>query len=640
MSSLAGFDPERHARRLAPAGAVLAVAGGCLGGWPGLAAAAVGLSLLLLACVSRADGLLVVGPFARAEWARAARRRRLRWWRVGYALTAAALAVACLLPVIDTDTWEFTTSRGAAVPVRAERFFQLFAGLQFVYLTFLSVQFFAAVVAEERAGRRWDLLLTTDLRNREILLGKAAGRLPDLLTPVFATLPILAMLPLFGGVSPRLAGAAAGATLAGVLGAAGVGFFYSVFSRTAGDAVRRTLGLGAAYGLIVPGLYMAASIPGAWHFPASVGVPCPVEVADVVRWLNAGNPVAALVAATDPAYPGGPTSEDRLVHAVGEFAVFQGGVLALFGLLAVARLRTCEVWGSRGAVGSGGVEERGSGGVKSRGFDSSTPPLLHSPSRTRPPVGDAPVYWWERYGGLSPAHLSVTNSITPRALAVLGGAWAVLFGLCHFVEAAWPWGPGNFLPAVRNIVLICLWGAAWPVWLAPAFRAARCVARERAADTLDGLRLTGLTGRDILAQKWRACATSELPLFKMLLTVTAAGVVTGLVPPLGIVGVGLVLPAAAAGAAAVGLACSVWAKTPRGAVGRLVGVGAVFCPGALLLPPFALSFCLLPGNPPPSEIPTAWDIVMYGGGLLLTYAVVGWVAWRAAVLGFTRINQQ
>src|SRR5258706_8071047 len=69
----AGFDPERHARRLAPAGAALAVVGGCLGGWVGLLVAALGVLLLLLACVSRDDGLLILGPFVRAELVRSTR---------------------------------------------------------------------------------------------------------------------------------------------------------------------------------------------------------------------------------------------------------------------------------------------------------------------------------------------------------------------------------------------------------------------------------------------------------------------------------------------------------------------------------------------------------------------------------------
>src|SRR5689334_12366119 len=58
-----GLDPERYAGRLAPVGAVLAVAGGCVGGWVGLGLAAVGFALLLLACFSRDDGLLILGPF-------------------------------------------------------------------------------------------------------------------------------------------------------------------------------------------------------------------------------------------------------------------------------------------------------------------------------------------------------------------------------------------------------------------------------------------------------------------------------------------------------------------------------------------------------------------------------------------------
>ena len=85
------WDPERHAHRLVPAGALLAVFGGCVGGVPGLLAAIVGLGLLVLSCYSRRDGLLILGPLTHAELLRAARRRRPWLWRAVYALAAGAV---------------------------------------------------------------------------------------------------------------------------------------------------------------------------------------------------------------------------------------------------------------------------------------------------------------------------------------------------------------------------------------------------------------------------------------------------------------------------------------------------------------------------------------------------------------------
>ena len=82
------WDPEGHARRLAPAGAVLVVLGSCAGGWPGAALALLGVGLLLACCYSARDGFLLLGPLTTAELTRVARLRRPWLWRSVYALAA------------------------------------------------------------------------------------------------------------------------------------------------------------------------------------------------------------------------------------------------------------------------------------------------------------------------------------------------------------------------------------------------------------------------------------------------------------------------------------------------------------------------------------------------------------------------
>ena len=69
------WDPERHAHRLAPAGALLAVTGGCFGGLPGLLVAAVGVGLLLALDrhLAPSEEFVVVGPAGSPEVAAALR---------------------------------------------------------------------------------------------------------------------------------------------------------------------------------------------------------------------------------------------------------------------------------------------------------------------------------------------------------------------------------------------------------------------------------------------------------------------------------------------------------------------------------------------------------------------------------------
>ena len=59
LARLRALDPERSARRLAPAGVVACAAGVGVGGRVGLVLALVGVALLLTSCASREHGLLV-----------------------------------------------------------------------------------------------------------------------------------------------------------------------------------------------------------------------------------------------------------------------------------------------------------------------------------------------------------------------------------------------------------------------------------------------------------------------------------------------------------------------------------------------------------------------------------------------------
>ncbi|HET6572592.1 MAG TPA: ABC transporter permease subunit [Fimbriiglobus sp.] len=627
--SAPGFDPERFAPKLAPAGALLAVVGGCAGGGVGLLLAAVGVVLLLFACVSRRDGLLLLGPFARAELVRAARTRRPWLWRAIYALAAGAILVG--------NVWTYASESqffgGRLLPISRLAYINTqvtnwFLVVLFGYVCVLTVQLMTSVVAEEREARRWDDLLVTNLRAREILLGKAVGRLPLILDPVLAALPVLALTPLLGGVSPVLMAWAAVAILAVVLGLSGVALFYSVFARTARAAITRTVGLAVVYLLGSGALCLVFQVPRLWHFPSSVGVISPVEVGDVFGAAVAGNPFAALGLASYRARVGPDGFEAEVARAVRRFAAFQVGVFALFGLTAVARLRRAVPW-----------EARANAATVVRKWRAR-------PTVERPPVGDMPVYWWQRYGSLSRAQLKAVTALTPRRYAVFGlESLAIFVGLRLTFSA---WKDAQFL---REIVPWVLWVVTLGIMIPPVFRAARSVARERAAGTLDDLRLTALTARDVLYEKWLGCVMSELPRVLILATVAAAAVLTGLLHPLSLVGLTVTLPVYCGSGAAIGLYFSVRAANP-GRAGRnmILDSIAAWYGLAFLVATLASWLEALPaaaiGTPPAatalvlnadlfSSLEWMQGVVGVSVGVLL-YAGIGWAAWRAAVRRFER----
>lgn len=644
---VAGFDPERHARRLAPVGAVLAVGGGCFGGWVGLLVAALGVLLLLLASFSRDDGLLILGPFVRAELVRAARGKRPWLWRSIYALAAGFILIGNVWVNSDALLVGRAVSPARLTAVN-EYVTNWFAICLFGYVCVLTVQLISPIVAEEREAKRWDVLLATDLRPREILVGKAVGRLPQVLDPVLASLPVLALTPLLGGVSPRLVLSFGVATIAAVVGLAGMSFFYSVFAPTARLAAGRTWFAVVLYVFGTAALALMSRIPWVGTFPSSVGLMAPVTVADVAVLAGIGNPLCVVLDAAVNLSGTAGGFEDRFADGVGRFVAFQVGIALLFGLTAAARLRHAAVWAGPAAKKAPPADAKAAG------------PKVRRPA-LRPSVGDWPVYWWQRYGEMKPGRAIQILMPTRWAYFRAGIVFVSLFVFTYLLDLLWPWGRNQVTNVVEGLTLFALWGGTLMTMLPALFRGAAAIARERTTDTLDSLRLTALEPRDVLFQKWLGCATVDLPLFKMMMTFAAAGTLTGYVHPLSLTGLALVGPIYVGSAAAIGLYFSVRAATPGRAVRNmvLIGGGVLYLLGtlaasrafgrhgevraAVVVPPMVTGMIIAAGPALRDERRVARSAGASGDveraaavcvvGPLL-WGAVGWAAWRAAVRRF------
>jgi ABC-type transport system involved in multi-copper enzyme maturation permease subunit len=640
IDRLRALDPERHARRLAPAGAALCLLAAALGSWYGLFPAVLGLSLLLVSCLSRDDGLLVLGPFVRYELVRASRRRfPPALFRAAYA--AAALVLLGLVYANITSSYgSWRQTHAQQMEQVAVAFFSLFAGFQFLYLAVLTVILIAPVVAEEREAKRLDFLLVSDLRNREILLGKAAGRLPQLLDPALASLPILALLPFFGGVPPGFVIAAALATCATVIGLAGVSFFGSIIAPNPTKASDFAVGLGFAY-VALSGLpWLLALLPATWAFPSSLGFRSPVELGDLVRLWSSGN-VFAVVVDTGRALSAGADPETTILRAARSYSVFWLGVGALFGLMAVSRLRTAKVLiPADPKLGQPTGAETGPAATPRR-------PV------TRPPVWDDSVLWYEVYRSPSPLVSPDWREEIGRH-AILG---VVLIVLLHLVSHLIP-GPTPEI--ARGLIALAVWGMSFGMTVGATVRANTTVARERQAGTLDGLMLTGLGCREILRQKWFGSVAGLHGIFGVLLGALAAGLLSLSLHPVSAAVILLATPVHVAFGASLGLVCGVRART-LAAAGRdlvLVVVGALFVGGvvAVSLIPEGAGPLVGPAMVPPAAtgLLTMGPVAMQGGprrgpaeppvGAMLAGAAVGTVLyaglavllWRAAVRRFER----
>ena len=533
-------DPERFARPLAALGWGLAVGGAVAGGsWWGVAAA--GGVLMLLACVSLRDGFLLFGPITARELSLTARKRKPWVWRTLY--TVATVAVLYLY--LDSFT---NLTVGPRAGVVNGWIAQTVAGGLFLFVGLLAVMECGGAIPDDRAAKRWEILRASDLRPREIIFGKWAGRLPTVLQPAFTIAPVLfAQAVLFGGVSPLFPLAVLAVCAAVALSLGGFALHLSVVTKR-GLAVGRAIFLTVTY-LVVGTLLACPTWPGGWG-PWLSGQAW-------VQVLNAGNPLVVLMANGLPL----DLPENQAADVLRQFVTFHVVIGLTFLLLAVRR------------VGHAGPEVRSAKKKERRHAPASAPgrAVRSTVAVPRPPVGAMPIVWWARYGWLNRLQAAVVRTWSgPRGVLYLTAVhipfWLLTLAEAGRVSNVWAelWRIYGNVVVIALVVCGCLFG------IPALFRGAWCVARERAADTHEPLLLTALTPLDIAFQKWLGVLLCEWPLFLFMLTVGGFAAVSG---GLSAVGVGLFVGGVlvmAGGLTAVGLAISVRVKSPRRAVGFAV----------------------------------------------------------------------
>ena len=121
---------------------------------------------------------------------------------------AARAAVAGLLGILGITTWQATVgfSRDATLGETAAfgvLLFQIVAFVQLLLTLFFAALSAASAVSQEKDRRTFVLLLLTDMRDYEIVVGKLLGALLPITIQILVTAPVLAMLLLLGGIDPE-----------------------------------------------------------------------------------------------------------------------------------------------------------------------------------------------------------------------------------------------------------------------------------------------------------------------------------------------------------------------------------------------------------------------------------------------------
>ena len=180
----------------------------------------------------------LLGPIFAKEMIEMSRRARYYFNRVFY---GAALLIAAIA-VWDDNYWKFRggTRLIEAMAELANELFLTVSCMQCAAVFLFVPIFLCGVISSEREERTIDLLFTTSLTDREIVLGKLASRLAVVVLLILSALPVLSLLMLFGGIDPAALWQVEMATLVAMIYTGAHAIYFSAASRSPMGALLRT----------------------------------------------------------------------------------------------------------------------------------------------------------------------------------------------------------------------------------------------------------------------------------------------------------------------------------------------------------------------------------------------------------------
>lgn len=557
-------QPNRRARRrllLTSAGVAVLVLAGLLawvGGAPTPAVAALALAAVVPLAVPLGRGAAwLVGPLFFHELVRLARRGRSTLLRCAYPLLMlAGLYAVYTLEFPGYDPLRAPFDPGPRVQAaNLARFGATFVGVvlavQAAAVVVLTPAYLAGAVAEERERRTLELLFTTPLTDREIILGKLLGRLAHLAGVLLAGLPVLALVSLWGGVEPVVLLGGFAVTGLTLLSVGGLSILCSVLARDALTAVI------ACYAIVLPVAFGCLAVPG-----CSVSSPLAFAL-QLEGWTGTGA-LSRYVLGAGSTAPTGPVGSvaTQVAALVAAYAVIHG-------LIAVGCVLTA-VGGLRGGEPPREPEPPLSAPrVRRLPLVEETRRRAPGPTGFRHPVTDQPLLWKEVLHGAGPLAGVQFRVLYPVAVGC--GLAVVLVGVAACVlpvvlderthaapAAALAWWIGTAVNALVRVLTVGLTGA-WCLGL--AWRAAGTVTRERQKGTLDGLLTLPGDRRAILDAKWLGGILRLRWLGYLLAAVWTVGLLCGAVHPVAVVLLVLACTVHVAFLASLGLWLSLVSRT-------------------------------------------------------------------------------
>jgi len=377
--------------------------------------------------------------------------------------------------------------------------FWFVSNVQVLLICLLAPLFMAGAIAQEQAGKTYEILLTTPLTNLQIVLGSLLGRLFFVLVLLSSGLPLFAVLLIFGGVpvSSVFVAFAVAALVALLVGCVAVTL-----------AVLQTGGRKAVFIFVVA---IAGYLVAAYVVDTQL-----LRVAPTTTWLTPLHPLLVLEASLNsanyrPPAPEALASRSALVRFyLGQpFAAFA----TLSGLLSFAMIS----WSTLFARGI--VQSAGSGAVWRRwiGLDASGKERRHPPRNVR----GNPIAWREAH-----TRGNRTGGIIARwgFLVLTTAATVIALAMYHVGQIR----PATFRTTITTMLLLEM----AVIVMVGVYMSAGSVSGEREDGTLDLILTTPVTPQQYIWGKLRGLVrflTLLLAAPIMTMAIVAAYTIVGVI---------------------------------------------------------------------------------------------------------------
>lgn len=351
--------------------------------------------------------------------------------------------------------------------------FQILAPLQLAVAMPFSALLVASAVSLEKDRKTFDLLLLTNLSNSDLVLGKLFAGMLSVVVVIVATLPLLMIVALLGGVSTAQILRVEAVTLASALVAGSLGSTIALWREKTFQALAMTA--------LILVLWLLA-----WEILAAVAPDAEWLGIATRSWAISMSPWQAVQEAARPIFPVRAGAE-RSLDPVWLFLAIGGSVAAILNLLAVARVR---VWNPRQDRTPDTQETKIQfAGAAATDSPQQTTVQIHGSGEKSREVWDNPILWRE-----------VRTWAYGKRVLVIRLAYWLLFAACTAVlvgqvtpatgiEQAIP-------PAARPLGILLVVG----LLLLNAL-AVTSLTNERDSKALDLLMVTDLSPKEIIFGK-------------------------------------------------------------------------------------------------------------------------------------------